>query len=385
MHQFYNKALLALATLVAGSALLAWACVQLSHTHVALLPADKSVYPSRIRAIADGDYQGRGGHSSGRILATDPLVRFEYRIAPGFQAPFAAVELWFVDRSGKPALVDLSRFTSLSFVTRCTSPQTMTMTIPSFDPRISVRDDVLTYRTQWTFFACDAKPGRIELDLTRLETPQWWYDLFKIDLLQHRYVLDQVPKIAFGSSPGAPPGGVHQIDIGEITLNGRDLRWLVFLGIVELLAWAGFGFWFFRAHARALTANVRARLQNDLPLVEYQQLTIEPLRDRAKADILLYIASNYANPDLDIEMVAANTATSRGKINEVLKAAFGHTFAGYVNKLRLTEAARLLAQSQTATVAEIAYSVGYANVSYFNKLFKEEYGCTPKAFRSGLQ
>ncbi|WP_157200825.1 AraC family transcriptional regulator [Massilia sp. Root351] len=33
-------------------------------------------------------------------------------------------------------------------------------------------------------------------------------------------------------------------------------------------------------------------------------------------------------------------------------------------------------------MAEIAYSVGYANVSYFNKLFKEEYGCTPKAFRS---
>jgi AraC-like DNA-binding protein len=33
-------------------------------------------------------------------------------------------------------------------------------------------------------------------------------------------------------------------------------------------------------------------------------------------------------------------------------------------------------------VAEIAYSVGYANVSYFNRLFKEEYGCTPKAFRT---
>ena len=33
-------------------------------------------------------------------------------------------------------------------------------------------------------------------------------------------------------------------------------------------------------------------------------------------------------------------------------------------------------------MAEIAYSVGYANVSYFNKLFKQEYGCTPKASRN---
>jgi AraC-like DNA-binding protein len=60
----------------------------------------------------------------------------------------------------------------------------------------------------------------------------------------------------------------------------------------------------------------------------------------------------------------------------------GFTFTGYLNKLRLTEAARLLADKPEASIAEIAYSVGYKNVSYFNKLFKEDYGCTPKIFRS---
>jgi AraC-like DNA-binding protein len=42
----------------------------------------------------------------------------------------------------------------------------------------------------------------------------------------------------------------------------------------------------------------------------------------------------------------------------------------------------LLTDKDGKPIAEIAYAVGYANVSYFNKLFKEEYGCTPKAFRS---
>ncbi|HTF85023.1 MAG TPA: helix-turn-helix domain-containing protein, partial [Cellvibrio sp.] len=60
----------------------------------------------------------------------------------------------------------------------------------------------------------------------------------------------------------------------------------------------------------------------------------------------------------------------------------GFTFTGYLNKLRLTEAARLLKEGEDANVAEIAYSVGYKNVSYFNKLFKEEYGCPPKAFKT---
>jgi AraC-like DNA-binding protein len=98
--------------------------------------------------------------------------------------------------------------------------------------------------------------------------------------------------------------------------------------------------------------------------------------------VLKYIATNYTNPELELESVVAGTGANRNKVNELLKTELGMTFTGYVNKLRLTEAARLLTEKSTATVAEIAYSVGYANVSYFNRLFKEEYGCTPKAFRT---
>jgi AraC-like DNA-binding protein len=60
----------------------------------------------------------------------------------------------------------------------------------------------------------------------------------------------------------------------------------------------------------------------------------------------------------------------------------GMTFTRYLNKLRLTEAARMLTDKTGQPIADIAYSVGYANPSYFNKRFKEEYGCTPMAFRA---
>jgi AraC-like DNA-binding protein len=58
------------------------------------------------------------------------------------------------------------------------------------------------------------------------------------------------------------------------------------------------------------------------------------------------------------------------------------TFTSYLNKLRLSEATRLLIAEKDVAVAEIAYSVGYTNVSYFNRLFKEEYDSTPSAFRT---
>jgi len=94
------------------------------------------------------------------------------------------------------------------------------------------------------------------------------------------------------------------------------------------------------------------------------------------------MATNYTNAELDLEAVVAGTGANRSKVNALLKAELGMTFTAYLNKLRLTEAGRLLAEHNGATISEIAYSVGYGNVPYFNRLFKEEYGCAPKAYRS---
>jgi AraC-like DNA-binding protein len=111
-------------------------------------------------------------------------------------------------------------------------------------------------------------------------------------------------------------------------------------------------------------------------------LTLEPFKDKEKAAILQFIAANFTNPELDLDSVAARIGANREKIKEILKRELGMTFNRYLNKLRLTEAARLLTDKTETPIAEIAYAVGYANASYFNKLFKEEYGCTPKALRA---
>jgi AraC-like DNA-binding protein len=111
-------------------------------------------------------------------------------------------------------------------------------------------------------------------------------------------------------------------------------------------------------------------------------LTLEPFKDKEKAAVLRFISTNYTNSELDLEGVVAGTGVNRKKINEFLKIELGMTFSTYLNKLRLTEATRLLTEQADVAIVEIAISVGYANVSYFNRLFKEEYGCTPKEFRA---
>ena len=59
---------------------------------------------------------------------------------------------------------------------------------------------------------------------------------------------------------------------------------------------------------------------------------------------------------------------------------FDRGFSKYVNSLRVGEACSLLMETD-ASVAEIAYNVGFNNISNFNRHFLKIKGTTPRHFR----
>jgi len=60
-----------------------------------------------------------------------------------------------------------------------------------------------------------------------------------------------------------------------------------------------------------------------------------------------------------------------------LKALTGSTPNDLIRNMRLERAGSLLRQ-RGGNVAEIAYQVGFNNLSYFAKCFREKFGLTPK-------
>ena len=58
----------------------------------------------------------------------------------------------------------------------------------------------------------------------------------------------------------------------------------------------------------------------------------------------------------------------------------GMTFIDCVTEVRLGHASRMLI-STTKTIAEIAYSCGFNNISNFNRIFRRKKGCTPRELR----
>lgn len=380
MQQIYKKALLALILLVAANALMVSFFTYQSYRSLSLLPGAGGGV--RLEAAGWTD-SGMGGTSIVRIHDDQPdKLRFDMKLTKAVAFPFATADLVLIDVKGRQVLADWSKYTSITFLAKCTPSNSMVFSLTTFDENISKKGDFQTYRVPATYFSCNKKGVPVSLDLTRLALPDWWLNKMNLDLSSQGYARDKVAKISFGANLNSLPDVDSQVEISELMLHGRDYHAFAWLAAALLASWAVFAVWFFRAHSRALVASVATSLRKDVPLAAYRQLTLEPYKDKEKAGLLKYIATNYTDTNLVLESVVAATGINRTKVNDLLKSELGMTFTGYLNKLRLTEAARLLAEHSSAAILEIAYSVGYANVSYFNKLFKEEYGCTPKVFRS---
>ncbi|SFT14748.1 response regulator [Paenibacillus sp. BC26] len=80
------------------------------------------------------------------------------------------------------------------------------------------------------------------------------------------------------------------------------------------------------------------------------------------------------------EEAAAEVHLSRGYFSDCFKRTTGATYNDFMRMLRMDQAKRLLVHSSQA-IQEIAAKCGFADESYFRKLFRQETGRSPRAYR----
>ena len=95
--------------------------------------------------------------------------------------------------------------------------------------------------------------------------------------------------------------------------------------------------------------------------------------------VLRYIHSRYTEP-ITLELLAQMEHISKSYLSRQFKRQTGMTVIGYVNRLRVEAAKRLLTGSELR-VDEIAYQVGFESPKYFYRVFKSSMDVSPAAFR----
>lgn len=94
--------------------------------------------------------------------------------------------------------------------------------------------------------------------------------------------------------------------------------------------------------------------------------------------ILHYIENHYR--DCSLESAGKLFGLHPNYLSSLLKKSTGSTFNELVQKERITAAERLLTNSDM-TVTDIANLVGYQNMSYFYRIFRNKNGCMPGQYR----
>lgn len=85
------------------------------------------------------------------------------------------------------------------------------------------------------------------------------------------------------------------------------------------------------------------------------------------------VENNIADPDLDIERFASEIGVSRMQLYRKLNALTEMTVKEFVRSIRLKRAAQLLVQKKL-NISEVAYAVGFRDLSHFRKCFRQEFG-----------
>lgn len=93
-----------------------------------------------------------------------------------------------------------------------------------------------------------------------------------------------------------------------------------------------------------------------------------------------YLNGHY-NENVTLEEVSGLLGFDGSYFCRIFKSATGATFVEYLNFVRISKAEKMLSNTDNS-ILEISEAVGFASVSYFNRVFKKIRGCSPRAYRS---
>lgn len=97
------------------------------------------------------------------------------------------------------------------------------------------------------------------------------------------------------------------------------------------------------------------------------------------------VRENLSNALLSNEIIAEKMAVSPSTLVRRIRRLLDTSPNSYVRNLRLVVASEMLRDPHGNNISEICYAVGFSNVSYFAKCFREMYGKTPTVFAEDMR
>ena len=126
-----------------------------------------------------------------------------------------------------------------------------------------------------------------------------------------------------------------------------------------------------------------SELVSRLPQLEAAPPPHVSLDEQRVKQAMLFIRKHHAE-SISLDEIAESVHISKSECCRCFSRTLQMTPFEYLMKYRIFEATKKMIEhlSSPMSIADIAVSVGFNNISYFNKLFKKFMGCTPTYYRT---
>lgn len=238
-------------------------------------------------------------------------------------------------------------------------------------PSYSVKGNLDTYRIMNQDLIYQKNSRKYKLAISKFNTPAWWWE--KNPALPRNAAgspdYSKVTEVQIAASAHLNMGLKQHFTVYGVTA-GKNNFLLILYAFFLMAAYYGLVWIVLKLQ----------KVKSSISSLPGKKIEIGNVSDEETKKVVEYIKMNFINPELNSEMLQQNLGLSENRISWILKSSFNSSFKKYLNQVRLEEARRLLSET-SMQINEIAWKVGYASVTHFNRVFKEAEGHSPNEYR----
>lgn len=110
-----------------------------------------------------------------------------------------------------------------------------------------------------------------------------------------------------------------------------------------------------------------------------KKINLKSVDEALMEKVTSYIDANISDPNLNVEKLASHVGMSRVHMHRKLKELTNQSARDFIRNIRLRQAGILLGEKKL-NISDVAYALGFTNLSHFSTSFKDFYGVSPKEY-----
>lgn len=305
-----------------------------------------------------GDYSdlSEGGNSTIQLHKKNSQFSFNYIMREGVEFPFAGI---YIEDTLEGKNIDLSEYDQVEVKIKAEKGKVIPITLNTiwnlkqrpYQHSLQISDTLKSYT----------------IPLNQFRTPGWWLGENQ-SFTETDNNFEDVATLNVENCYRLPNNIEDEIIIEKITFSKNNSRSLLIIAVILIV-----GIFiiilipFFKPKKEFIPIKAS----------KYASKT----KDQDKELIIAFIGKEYAQAGLTIKDISKGTGIPENSISKVLKQHFSMSFKEYLNYVKISESKRLLRETDM-NISEIAYLVGYNNVTHFNRVFKAAMEISPNEFRA---